>query len=108
MPRTRRYPCCIEIVRPRRDKNFILLIKGRHVRASQKQMALLACLHDDQGRVITYKQLRMILGYKSTKKMQQHLLEQYMYWIRKTLAAHKTLCMLGVVRGVGYVLCGHR
>lgn len=107
MPKTRKYPCCIEIVRERRNGNLVLIIKGRQVRAGQKQMALLARLHDEQGHVVTHERLRSILGYKSTKKMQQHLLEQYMHWIRKTLAAHNALCMLGVVRGVGYVLCGH-
>jgi DNA-binding response OmpR family regulator len=108
VPKTRKYPCCIEIVRQRRDSNLVLFIKGHYVRASQRQMALLACLHEDQGRVVPYKRLHLILGHKSTKKMQLHLLQQYMHWIKKTLTAHHALCMLGVVRDVGYVLCGHR
>ena len=79
-----------------------MLIKGRQVEATQKNAALLACLHENQGRIVSYKQLNLILGHKSVRPQQMHVL-----WISKTLAAHKALCMIAVAPRIGYVLCGH-
>jgi DNA-binding response OmpR family regulator len=76
--------------------------------ATQKHTALLAYLHKNQGRLVSYRQLVLILGHKSARKPQQHLPRQYMLWISKTLAAHKALCTLAVAYRVGYVLCGHK
>jgi len=113
VPKKRKYPCCIRILRERTKNRgqvpLVLLVKGRQVEASQKHMALLACLHENQGRVVSYKQLNLILGHKSAQTPQQlHILRQYVLWISKTLAAHKALCMLAVAPRVGYVLCGHK
>jgi len=51
--KTRKYPCCVRIVREGAKKNgqakLILFIKGRQVEASQKRTALLARLHKTQG-----------------------------------------------------------
>ena len=111
MPKTRKYPCCIRILHERtenrRKVQLVLLIKGRQVEASQKLVALLACLHENQGRVVSYKQLNLILGLKSVRPQQLHILRQYVLWISKTLAAHKALCMIAVAPRIGYVLCGH-
>jgi DNA-binding response OmpR family regulator len=111
MPKARKYPCCIRILRES-TKNMgqvqlVLLIKGRQVEASQTQTALLACLHQNQGHVVPYKQLGRLLGHKSTRPEQLHILRQYASWITKTLAAHRALCILAVAPRVGYVLCGH-
>ena len=113
MPKARKYPCCIRIetesARPKgRDDKLVLFIKGRRVRASATQVALLACLHDDQGHVVPYERLGRILGYKSTQMPERRILRQYVLWIKKTLAAHKALCVLAVAVDTGYVLCGHR
>ena len=75
--------------------------------ASQRQTALLACLHENQGHIVPYKQLVRLLGHRSTRLEQMHILRQYAAWITKTLTAHKALCMLAVAPRVGYVLCGH-
>ena len=111
MPKARKYPCCIRILREstknRGQVQLVLLIKGRQVEASQRRMALLACLHENQGHIVSYKQLGLILGHKSARTQQLHILRQYVLWISKTLAAHKALCMLAVAPRVGYVLCGH-
>jgi DNA-binding response OmpR family regulator len=110
VPKTRKYPCCIRILhestKNRPKVQLVLLIKGRQVGATQKQAALLACLHENQGRIVCYKQLNLILGHKSGPQ-QLHILRQYVLWISKTLAAHKALCMIAVAPRVGYVLCGH-
>jgi len=78
------------------------------VEVSQKLAALLACLHENQGRVVSYKQLNLILGHKSVRPQQLHILRQYVLWISKILAAHKALCMITVAPRIGYVLCGHK
>jgi DNA-binding response OmpR family regulator len=112
VPKTRKYRCCIRIVRQSAKQNgqakLLLFIKGRRVEASQKHAALLACLHKNQGHIVVYKQLGLILGHKSARTTQLHILRQYVLWISKTLAAHKALCMLAVAPRVGYVLCGHK
>ena len=112
MPKTRKYPCCIRIEREsakkKRQAKLILFIKGQRVDASQTQTALLACLHKNQGHIVPYKQLGGLIGHKSTRPEQRHILRQYASWITKTLAAHKALCMLAVAPRVGYVLCGHK
>jgi len=112
MPKTRKYPCCIRIeresVRKNRQTELILFIKGRHVEANQTQIAVLNCLHKNQGHLVSYKQLNLILGHKSTRPPQLHILRQYVSWIGKTLTAHNALCMLAVAPRIGYVLCGHK
>ena len=111
MPKARKYRCCIRILQESAKKNgqakLVLLIKGRQVEAGQKQTALLACLHKNQGHVVSYKQLGLILGHNSTRAPQLHILRQYASWIGKTLVAHKALCILAVAPRIGYVLCGH-
>ena len=112
MRKTRKYPCCIRIEREKAKENghgkLALFVKGRQVEATQKHVALLACLHENQGCLVSYKQLGRILGHKSARKPQQHVLRQYMSWISKTLAANKALCTLAVSFRNGYVLCGHK
>jgi DNA-binding response OmpR family regulator len=112
VPKARKYRCCIRIVRESAKENgqakLVLFIKGRQVEATQKHAALLACLHKNQGHVVSYKQLGLILGHKSTRTQQLHILRQYVLWISKTLAARRALCMLAVAPRVGYVLCGHK
>jgi DNA-binding response OmpR family regulator len=112
VPKMHKYRCCIRIERERAKESgqikLILFIKGCQVEASQKHTALLACLHENQGHVVSYRQLGLILGHKSTRTSQLHILRQYVSWIGKTLAAHKALCILAVAPRVGYVLCGHK
>ncbi len=109
----RKYSCCIRIVREKDKENdqtkLVLFIKGRQVDTpTQKHTALLACLHENQGHIVSYMQLGLILGHKSFRKPQRHVLRQYVSWIGKTLAAHRALCMLAVAPDIGYVLCGHK
>jgi hypothetical protein len=64
-------------------------------------IALLDCLHKNRGHVVSYMQLGLILGHKSFRKPQRHVLRQYVSWISKTLAAHKALCILAVAPDIG-------
>jgi len=112
VPKTRNYPCCIRIVREK-DKEtgqakLVLFIKGRRVEApTEKHTALLDYLHKNRGHLVTYQQLGLILGHKTFRMPQRHVLRQYVSWIGKTLAAHKALCILAVAPDIGYVLCAH-
>ena len=112
MPKKRKYRCCIRIAQESAKENgqaeLVLFIKGRQVEASQKRTALLAYLHKNQGHVVSYKQLVLILGHNSVRPPQLHILRQHASWIGKTLAAHKALCILAVAPRIGYVLCGHK
>jgi len=109
VPNRRKHHCCIKITRESakgRDK-LVLFIKGRKVKTFPSQVALLACLHENQGHIVSYQRLGAILGYESTQDRHRRTLRQHMLWIKKTLAAHKALCMLAVAWDTGYVLCGH-
>ena len=110
MRKKRKFRCCIRIESAKENGQLklVLFIKGRRVEASQKHTALLACLHKNQGHVVSYKHLGLILGHKAAQAQQIHILRQYVLWISKTLAAHRALCILAVAPGIGYVLCGHK
>jgi len=112
VPKAHKYRCCIRIERESARQNgqakLVLFIKGRQVEATQTQTAMLACLHKNQGHVVSYKQLVLILGHNSIRPPQLHILRQHASWIGKTLAAHKALCILAVAPRIGYVLCGHK
>jgi len=87
VPKARKYRCCIRIVRDRAKENgqakLVLFIKRHQVEASQKHTALLACLHKNQGHIVSYKQLGLILGHKSARTPELHILRQYVLWINR-------------------------
>jgi len=62
----RKLRCCIRIESAKENGQLklILSLKGHRVEASQKHNALLACLHKNQGHVVSYKQPGLILGHK--------------------------------------------
>lgn len=67
-----------------------LFINGNHISAPPRNVALLACLYANLGRVVPYRQLVMVLGYHPARRdAQKHLLRQYMLSIKSTLSAHK-------------------
>jgi DNA-binding response OmpR family regulator len=110
VPKTRKYRCCIRIESAKENGQvkLLLFIKGRQLEApTEKHTALLDCLHRNRGHLVTYQQLGLILGHKTFRNPQLHILRQYVSWIGKTLAAHKALCILAVAPGIGYVLCEH-
>jgi DNA-binding response OmpR family regulator len=81
---------------------------GRWKPPTEKHTALLDCLHKNRGHLVAYQQLGQILGHKTFRKPQRHVLRQYVSRIGKTLAAHKALCILAVAPDIGYVLCAHQ
>jgi hypothetical protein len=110
--RRRKHNCCIKIIRERDkrrgNERLALFIKERKVKTFPSRVALLACLHENQGYIVPYQQLGIILGYKTMQDRHRHTLRQHMLWIKRTLTAYKALCILAVAPNVGYVLCGHQ
>jgi DNA-binding response OmpR family regulator len=104
--------CCIRIARENGDRKgsggkLALCIRGRQVKATPAQIALLACLHEHQGRIVPYAHLGKLLRLKSSRLQQRWILRQYIMWIKRTLAAHNAPCVIAVAPDVGYALCGH-
>jgi DNA-binding response OmpR family regulator len=81
-----------------------LFSNGDRVSASNRHVALLACLRENLGRVVPYERLFSCLGHKSKRKMPKHLLRQYMTWIKRTLSTHEVPYVLPVAQNVGYAL----
>jgi hypothetical protein len=76
-----------------------------NTRSNRPQEALLACLQLHSGSVVPYKRLCRILGYKSVRPKELHLLRQYITLVKKTLAARRTSYVVAVAHSVGYALC---
>jgi DNA-binding response OmpR family regulator len=83
----------------------LLFLNGRHVPARSKEIALLACLYENKGRMVPYSHLCRIIGHKASRASDRHILRQYMSWIKRTLKVHKVPLVLAAARDVGYVLC---
>ena len=71
----------------------------------EAQVALLAMLHDEAGRVVPYKRLYSTMGHRSAGLRQRHILRQHMVGIKKALDKFKAPLALSVSTGVGYALC---
>jgi len=82
-----------------------VFVKERRANLTPAQAALLACLHENSGHVISYERLGQALGFKSTRKQERNIIKQHMVGIRKTLAAHKAPCLIAIVPDIGYALC---
>lgn len=94
----------ITIVRGKNGRTT-LFIGRRPVKMRRKPLVLLACLLDDQGRVIPYKRLQALIGHMSDNEATRHLLRQHMSALREILLAHKAPYAIAVVKDVGYALC---
>jgi len=83
-----------------------LFVNGqRSNRGGQGQLALLACLLDNLGRVVPYKRLVTVIGRKSDNWSTRHLLRQYMLVLRVMLLANRAPFVIATVHDVGYALC---
>jgi DNA-binding response OmpR family regulator len=86
-------------------RRLLLFLNGRHVPAPPRQIALLECLCENEGRVVPFSHLCRIIGRKASRASDRHMLRQYMSWIQRTLKAHKVPLVLAAARHVGYALC---
>jgi hypothetical protein len=82
-----------------------LFINGIHVSAPPRNVALLACLYANLGKVVPYRRLFIMIGDGASPAAQKHLLRQYMLLIKTMLSAHKVPYVLAVAHRVGYGLC---
>jgi DNA-binding response OmpR family regulator len=108
-----------ELVVPKRETNIVivrsaaglkdgkplLFINGNSVKATRAEVALVACLYKELGRVVPYERLCRVIGHQSSQYRQLHILRQYMQLIRRMLATHKARCFIAVSAGVGYAPC---
>src|SRR5947209_19486792 len=86
---------------------LMLFINGRFVEANQTQVALLAMLHDEAGRVVPYKRLYSTMGHRSAGLRQRHILRQHMVGIKKALDKFKAPLALSVSK-IGRASCRER
>jgi DNA-binding response OmpR family regulator len=80
-------------------------INGKSAQASETQAAILACIFTHLGRVVSYRRLGLILGYKTMGIKERHVLRQYMAWVKRTLTTHKASYVLTVANHLGYAMC---
>jgi len=89
------------------DGRLAVFVGQRQIKTTPKAAAVLACLHENAGRVVSYERLGQAVGFKSMRKQELHVIRQYISWIRKTLAAHRAPCSITVAPKIGYALCRH-
>jgi DNA-binding response OmpR family regulator len=80
-------------------------INGRWVKMSDRAAALLACLQNHPGRVVPYRRMVEILGFRTMRSAQLHVLRQYVMEVKRALAASRSPYVLAVAEGVGHALC---
>ena len=99
----------IEIGRVAGDNGskLFVFINGRHVKVSQVDAALLACLNDNAGRLVPYERLYSALQFRSSTKngSKRHILRQHMWSLKRLLEANNSRCAVALLRETGYVLC---
>jgi DNA-binding response OmpR family regulator len=95
----------IEIRSAGQEDGTLLFIDGKSVKAMKAQVALVACLYNEQGRVVPYERLYRLIGHRPSKAKQVNLLRQYMMQVRRLLTKHKAGYSIAVDAGVGYALC---
>jgi DNA-binding response OmpR family regulator len=87
------------------SSNLALFINDRSVTRSRTRIALFHLLWKNNGRVIPYKRLCLVIGHSRTGRRQLHLLRQYIRWIKGTLATQGVPYLVATSPGIGYALC---
>jgi DNA-binding XRE family transcriptional regulator len=98
-------PNQIAILRDATGRLSLFVNGQRSDRGGQGQLALLASLLDNLGRVVPYKRLFTVIGRKSDNAYNRHLLRQYMLVLREMLLANKAPFVIATVQKIGYALC---
>jgi hypothetical protein len=98
-------PNQIAILRDATGRLALFVNGHRSDRGGQGQLALLASLLDNLGRVVAYKRLFTVIGRKSDNGYNRHLLRQYMLVLRVMLLANKAPFVIATVQDIGYALC---
>jgi DNA-binding winged helix-turn-helix (wHTH) protein len=69
------------------------------------QIAILACLLEARGRVVSYQTLCAVSGHSQAHERHRHVLSQRMIGIKRALSKHKSPHVVAVARKIGYALC---
>ena len=108
-----------ELVVPKRETNIVivrsaaglkdgkplLFINGNSVKAARAELALVACLYMELGRVVPYERLCQVIGHRSSQDRPMHILRQEMFLVRRMLATHKARYIIAVTRTHDYAMC---
>jgi len=105
MGRTRKRANQSDVVVRRDNRKAALRIDGRLIDATPTQIAVLAALLNQKGKVVPYERLCRAVGHGVVRRREIHILRQYVRWAKQTLATHKTPYMIAVVKEAGYALC---
>jgi DNA-binding XRE family transcriptional regulator len=103
MPKNHTHPAAVAVLR--KETGPVVFINGERPRLNQTLTALLACLVDDLGRVVPYKRLCSVIGHKSERGSDRHVLRQYIRSLRDLLVTHKAPYVIAIVDEFGYGLC---
>jgi DNA-binding XRE family transcriptional regulator len=98
-------PNQIAILRDATGRLALFVNGHRSDRGGQGQLALLASLLDNLGRVVAYKRLFAVIGRKSDNGYNRHLLRQHIFTLREMLLANKAPFVIATVQEIGYALC---
>jgi DNA-binding XRE family transcriptional regulator len=99
------HPPGVAILRDATGRLALFINGQRSDRGGQGQLALLACLLDNLGRMVPYTRLVTVIGRKSDNGYNRHLLRQYMLVLREILLANKAPFVIATVQDAGYALC---
>jgi DNA-binding winged helix-turn-helix (wHTH) protein len=72
---------------------------------TETQIAILACLSEAVGRVVSFQTLCAVSGHSQAHERHRHVLSQRMIGIKRALNKHKSPYVVAVARRIGYALC---
>jgi hypothetical protein len=83
-----------------------LSIRGTPVAAEKGAAALLACLIENIGCVVSFERLALAVGCKSGDlEGRRHVLRQHVFCASRLLAVHQTPYVITAATNLGYALC---
>ena len=85
-----------------------VLILGHRLRAARQERAILRCLSENFGFVVSYETLCVALGYASATPKNKHTVRQQIMAVKRLLETYDVPCTVTTAVGVGYALCSLR
>jgi DNA-binding winged helix-turn-helix (wHTH) protein len=76
--------------------------------ARPHERAILVCLHENIGFLVSYETLCGALGYGTATPKGKHALQQHITTLRRLLSDHEVPYAVAAISGVGYTLCSVR
>src|SRR5690242_4378745 len=75
---------------------LVLILKGRRIVEGQANLAVLAALHEQEGFVVSYSSLCKVIGHRTARGKQLHILRQYIGSLKRLLVTHKLSFVIAV------------